>query len=173
MTVGTTWSRIIIGYLTTYYNSSSLKISQMPSSTRQATPGPSSTSAESRDYPISTSDTKKRAGSEDIEDAGHTSKKIKVDGAPLSNLSMNAKHRKKKRNRKKKRSPVVVPQVEPKERVKSNSRTPSSKPISVRKEEIVMKKPMDDTKDTAQCNEKPPPKVRVLIANSHIKLTLA
>jgi hypothetical protein len=137
----------------------------MPSSTRQATPGPSSTSAESRDYPISISDAKKRAGSEDIEDARHTSKKIKVDGEPLSNLSMNAKDKKKKRKKKKKRT-LVVAEVEPKERVKSKLRTPSNKPASMGKKEIVTNGPEDNTKRTTQGDEKPPPKVRVLVVSS-------
>ena len=144
----------------------------MPSSTRQATPGPSSTSAESRDYPISISDAKKRAGSENIEDARHTSKKIKVDGEPLSNLSMNAKDKKKKRKKKKKRIPVVVAEVEPKERAKSKLRTPSSKPASMGKKEIVTNGPEDNTKRTTQGDEKPPPKVCVLIANSRVKLII-
>lgn len=127
----------------------------MPSSTRQATPGPSSTLAESEDCLLSTSNAKKRAGSEDVEDTRHN-KKIKVDGEPLSNLSMNAKDKKKKK-KKKKRTSVVVPEVEPpKERVKSKSRTPSNKPASV-KRETVTNGPVDDTKHMVQ-TEEPPPK---------------
>lgn len=128
----------------------------MPSSTRQATPGPSSTLTGSRDCPVSISNTKKRAGSEDVEDARH-SKKIKVDGEPLCNLSMNAKGKKKKKKRKKKRSPdIVVPEVEPKERVKPKSRTPSNKPASVGRIETVTNAPVDDTKHMANGDEQPP-----------------
>jgi hypothetical protein len=128
----------------------------MPSSTRQATPGPSSTLTESRDCPVSISNTKKRAGSEDVEDTRH-SKKIKVDGEPLSNLSMNAKGKKKKKKKKKKRSPaVVVPEVEPKERVKPKSRTLSNKPASVGEIETVTNGPVDDTIHMANGDEKLP-----------------
>jgi hypothetical protein len=128
----------------------------MPSSTRQATPGPSSILTGSRDCPVSISNTKKRAGSEDVEDARH-SKKIKVDGEPLSNLSMNAKGKKKKKKRRKKRSPpVVVPEVEPKERVEPKSRTPSNKPASIGRIETVTNEPVDDTKHMANGDEKPP-----------------
>ena len=131
----------------------------MPSSTRQATPGPSSISTGSRDCPVSTSNTKKRAGSEDVEDVRH-SKKIKVDGEPLSNLSMNAKGKKKKKKKKKKRTPAVVPEVEPKERVKPKSRTPSNKPASVGRIETITNGPVDDTKHMAHGDGKPPHLVR-------------
>ena len=135
----------------------------MSSSTRQATPGPSLTSAGSGDRLILTSNAKKRAGSEDVEADRHN-KKIKVDGEPLSNLSMNAKDKKKKKKKKKKRTTVVVPEVGP--RVKPKSRTPTNKPTSVGKKEIVRNGTMDDTKHMAQ-NEEPPPNVRVLFANSY------
>lgn len=125
----------------------------MPSSTRQATPGPSSTLAESRDCSVSISNTKKRAGSEDVEDARH-SKKIKVDGEPLSNLSMNAKGKKRKR-KKKKRTPAVVPEVEPKEKVKPKSRTPSNKPASMGRTETITNRPVDDTNHMAHGDGKP------------------
>jgi len=137
----------------------------MPS-TRQATPGPSSSPTGSRGCLLSASHAKKRAGSEDVEDARHN-KKIKVDGEPLSNLLMNAKDKKKRKRRKKKRISVVVPEAEPKERVKSRSRTPSNKPV---KNETVANGSMDDSKHMAK-NEEPPPKVRVLTANSYFKLT--
>lgn len=130
----------------------------MPSSTRQATPGPSSTLSGSRDCPVLISNTKKRAGSEDVEDA-RLSKKIKVDGEPLSNLSMNAKGKKKKKKKKKKRSPdVVVPEVEPKERVKPKSRMPTNnlKPASVGRIETVTNGPVDGTEHMANGDEKPP-----------------
>ncbi|KAF8798809.1 hypothetical protein BYT27DRAFT_7202503 [Phlegmacium glaucopus] len=127
----------------------------MPS-TRQATPGPSSTPVESRDCLLSASNAKKRAGSEDVEDARHN-KKIKVDGEPLSNLSMNAKDRKKKKKKKKKRISVVPPEVEPKERVKSKSRMPSNKPASAVKKEFITNGSVDDSKYMVQ-NEEPPPK---------------
>lgn len=129
----------------------------MPSSTRQATPGPSSTLTGNKDCPVSMSNTKKRAGSEDVEDARH-SKKIKVDGEPLSNLSMNAKGKKKKKKKKKKRTPVVVPEVEPKERVKPKSRTPS-KPASVGRIETITNGPVDDTKHTMANGDGKPPHV--------------
>ena len=127
----------------------------MPSSTRQATPGPSSTSTEARDCPVSISNTKKRAGSEDVEDARH-SKKIKVDGEPLSNLSMNAKGKKKKKKKKKKRASTVVPEVEPKERVKPKSRTLSNKPALVGGIETITDGPVDDTNHMANGDGKPP-----------------
>ena len=128
----------------------------MPSSTRQATPGPSSTLTGSRDCSISNA--KKRAGSEDIEDgARHTSsKKIKVDGEPLSNLSMNAKGKKKKKKKKNKRTSAVVPEVEPKEIVKPKSRTPSNKPTSVGRIETITNGTVDDTKHMAHSDGKPP-----------------
>ena len=140
------------------YQLSIPRFSQMPSSTRQATPGPSSTLGESGDYSISTSNAKRRASSQDVEDARH-SKKIKVDGEPLSNLSMNAKDKKKKRKKKKKSIPVVVPEVEPKERAKSKSRTPSTKLAPAEKKDSVTNVPVDDAKHMAQ-SEKPPPEVR-------------
>lgn len=127
----------------------------MPSSTRQATPGPSSTLTGNKDCPVSISNTKKRVGSEDVEDARH-SKKIKVDGEPLSNLSMNAKGKKKKKKKKKKRTPAAVPEVEPKERVKPKSKTPSNKPASVGRVETVTNGSADDTKHMANGDEKPP-----------------
>jgi hypothetical protein len=127
----------------------------MPSSTRQATPGPSSTFTGLKDCPVSISNTKKRAGSEDVEDARH-SKKIKVDGEPLSNLSMNAKGKKKKKKKKKKRATTVVPEVEPKERVKPKSRTPSNKPASVGRIETITNGPVEDTKHMDNGEEKPP-----------------
>lgn len=126
----------------------------MPSSARQATPGPSSTLTGSRDCPVSTSNTKKRAGS-DVEDARH-SKKAKVDDEPLSNLTMNANGKKKKKKKKKKRTLVVVPEVEPKERVKPKSRTSSNKPASVGKIEIITNGPVDDTQRMAHGDAKPP-----------------
>ena len=130
----------------------------MPSSTRQATPGPSSTLTGNKDCPVSISNAKKRAGSEDVEDA-RLSKKIKVDGEPLSNLSMNAKGKKKKKKKKKKRTPAVVPEVEPKERVKPKSRTPSNKPASVGKIESIMNGPVADTKHMANGDGNPPQEV--------------
>jgi hypothetical protein len=142
----------------------------MPSSTRQATPGPSSTLTESRDCSVPISNTKKRAVSEDVEDARH-SKKIKVDGEPLSNLSMNAKGRKRKRKKKKKRSPAVVPEVEPKESVKPKSGTPSDKPASVGRIETIMNGLVDDTKHMAHGDGKPP-HVCSYIEILHVKLTI-
>jgi hypothetical protein len=124
----------------------------MSSSTLQATPGPSSALIGNGDCLVSTSNAKKRAGSEDVEDARH-SKKIKVDGEPLSNLSINAKGKKKKKKNKKKRTPVVVPEVEPKERVKPKSRTP--KPSSVGKIGTITNGLVDDTKHMAQGDAKP------------------
>ena len=124
----------------------------MPSSTRQATPGPSSTLTGNNDCAISISNTKKRAGSEDVEDARH-SKKIKVDGEPLSNLSMNAKGKKKKKKKKNKRTPTAVPEVE---RVKPKSRTPPNKPASGRMESIMNGPVDDDSKHMANSDRKPP-----------------
>lgn len=126
----------------------------MPSSTRQATPGPSSILTGSRDCPVSTN-TKKRPGSEDVEDPRHN-KKIKVDGEPLSNLSMNAKGKKKRQRKKKKRTPAVVPEVEPKERVKPKLRMPSNKPASVGRIETITNGPVDDAKHMAHGSGKPP-----------------
>ena len=126
----------------------------MPSFTRQATPGPSSTLARL----LSPSNAKKRAGSDDVEDIRH-SKKIKVDGESVSNLSMNAQDKKKKKKKKKKRTSIVVPEVVPKEIVKSKSRTPSNKPTSVEKKETVANGPVDDTKRIAQ--KEPLLKVRI------------
>ena len=145
----------------------------MPSSTRQATPGPSSTLTGSRDCPVSiiTSNTKKRVGSEDVEDARH-SKKIKVDGEPLSNLSMNAKGKKKKRRKRKKRTPVVVPEVGPKERVKPKSRTPSNKPASVGKIETITNGLVDGTKHMTHGDGKPPHIVTCSYPNLHVNLTI-
>lgn len=142
---------------------SSLSLTMPSSSTRQATPGPSSTLAE-RDHLLLTSNAKKRAGSEDVENARH-SKKTKVDGEPLSNLSMNAKDRKKKKKKKKKRASIVVPEVESKEIVKLKSRIPSNKPTSVEKKAMITNGPVDDTKHMTQ-NEEPSPKARILIASS-------
>ena len=139
--------------------------SQMSSATRQATPGPSSSLPESRDCSLSTSKAKKRVGSEDIEDPRHNKKnKVKVDAEPLSNLSMNAKDKKKKKKKKKKRTSVVVPDVETKGRVRSNSRTLSNKPASVGKKETVTNGLVDDTKRTFH-KEEPLLKARIHMVN--------
>jgi hypothetical protein len=143
----------------------------MPSSTRQATPGPSSTLTGSRDCSVSISNTKKRAGSEDVEDTRH-SKKTKVDGEPLANLSMNAKGKKKRKKKRKKRTPAVVPEVEPKERVKSKSRTPSNKPASVGRIETITNGPVDDTKHMAHGDGKPPHVVTCSCRKFTVKLTI-
>jgi hypothetical protein len=81
---------------------------------------------------------------------------------------MNAKDKKKKRKKKKKRIPIVIAEIES----KPKSRTSSNKPASVGKKEFVTNGSADDTRQMAQGDEKPPPKVRVLITNSYVDLTI-
>ena len=157
-----------VGKLPFFATVTNRQLSYMPSSTRQATPGPSSTLTGSSDCPIITSNTKKRAGSQDVEDARH-SKKIKVDGEPLSNFSMNAKGKKKRRRKRNKRTPVFVSEVGPKERVKPKSRTPSNKPASAGKTTITNGL-AHDTKHMT--HGKPPHIVTCSYPNLHVNLTI-
>ncbi|KAF9485629.1 hypothetical protein BDN70DRAFT_988564 [Pholiota conissans] len=90
----------------------------MPAPTRQATPGPSTTVNGALSTQLPENQSKKRSGSEVIEDT-RDAKKVKVDSSgPLSTVSVNGKQRekekkKKKRKKKTRRTSVVAAILQP------------------------------------------------------------